>query len=211
MLLSTLKQKNLQQNLTSTRRPIDRRTTGKMAIQGGGDEQSDPSYDRKSELQAFDDTKAGVKGLVDAGIKKLPRMFHHQPENVSTKTGARLDFPVIDLEKDRREVVDGVREAAATWGFFQVVNHGIPATVLDEMFAGVRRFMEQDVEIKKQFYTRDFSKKFQHNSNFDLFSSPAANWRDSFYCATAPNPPPPQELPQVCRLVRLGLFVKSVD
>ena len=27
-----------------------------------------PDYDRASELKAFDDTKAGVKGLVDAGV-----------------------------------------------------------------------------------------------------------------------------------------------
>ena len=30
-------------------------------------------YDREIELKAFDDTKEGVKGLVDAGITEVPR------------------------------------------------------------------------------------------------------------------------------------------
>ncbi|XP_026432331.1 1-aminocyclopropane-1-carboxylate oxidase homolog [Papaver somniferum] len=32
-------------------------------------------YDRYEELKTFDETKAGVKGIVDAGIAKIPRMF----------------------------------------------------------------------------------------------------------------------------------------
>ncbi|KAK4388175.1 1-aminocyclopropane-1-carboxylate oxidase1 [Sesamum angolense] len=171
----------------------------------------EPKYDRKSELQAFDDTKAGVKGLVDAGVTKLPRIFIHPPENlrdIKNPTKTHFDFPLIDLDgvdenpRIRQEIVDRVREASETWGFFQIVNHGVPVTMLEEMLDGVRRFNEQDTEIKKQFYSRDFTKVGFH-SNFDLFSSPAANWRDSINCAIAPNPPQPEELPAVCREIMI--------
>uniref|UniRef100_A0A2N9IHW1 Uncharacterized protein n=1 Tax=Fagus sylvatica TaxID=28930 RepID=A0A2N9IHW1_FAGSY len=37
---------------------------------------------RFQELKAFDDSKAGVKGLVDASIAKLPRIFVRPPEEV---------------------------------------------------------------------------------------------------------------------------------
>lgn len=182
---------------------------------------NDENYERKSELQAFDDTKAGVKGLVDAGITKLPRIFLHPPEilnDIRTPTATQFNFPVIDLEsleKDpsvRRIVVDGIREAAETWGFFQVVNHGIPVRVLEDMLDGVRGFMEQDAQIKQHYYTRDFRNKFRFNSNFDLFSAPATNWRDSFYCVLAPNPPHPQQLPQICRYLTIYklLFLNSL-
>lgn len=40
------------------------------AAGGGGDD-----YDRLSELKAFDDSKAGVKGLVDAGVTTIPAIF----------------------------------------------------------------------------------------------------------------------------------------
>lgn len=161
-----------------------------------------PKYDRRSELQAFDDTKSGVKGLVDAGVTKLPRIFIHPPENVkdiTTSTKTQFSFPVIDLAGERDEIVGEVRRASETWGFFQVVNHGIPSSVLDKMVDGIRGFNEQETEIKKRYYVRDTPRKFGYNSNFDLFSSPAANWRDSVYCFITPNPPSPEDLPLVCR------------
>ncbi|WMV25366.1 hypothetical protein MTR67_018751 [Solanum verrucosum] len=39
------------------------------------------NYDKMSELKAFDDTKAGVKGLVNAGITKIPQIFILPPIN----------------------------------------------------------------------------------------------------------------------------------
>ncbi|KAL3359721.1 hypothetical protein AABB24_016306 [Solanum stoloniferum] len=140
------------------------------------------SYDRMSELKAFDDTKAGVKGIVDAGITEVPRIF-------------------VQPTKIEECIVDKVRDASETWGFFQVVNHGIPLSVMEEMLQGTRRFFEQDVDIKKQYYTRDNTKKVVHVSNFDLYSPsvPATNWRDSIFCLMAPNHPSPEELPIACR------------
>ena len=168
-------------------------------------------YDRKSELKAFDDTKAGVKGLVDAGITQVPRIFIQPPDHISyiqsNLIKPQLSFPVIDLDGididpiQRKEIVNKVRDASGTWGFFQVVNHGIPVSVLEEMIDGVHRFYEQDNEVKKQWYSRENSGKTRvvYNSNFDLYTAPAANWRDSFYCSMAPNHPKPEELPPPCR------------
>lgn len=170
------------------------------------------NYDRKSELKAFDDTKEGVKGLVDAGITEIPRIFYHQPDeysinNTSDSEEAQFRIPVIDLEglldpTKRKEIVAQVGEASETWGFFQIANHGIPANVLEEIMDGVRGFHEQDTQVKKQFYTRDhLSSPVVYNSNFDLYSAPSTNWRDTFLCYMAPTPPKVEELPQVCRYV----------
>ncbi|KAJ9700634.1 hypothetical protein PVL29_006103 [Vitis rotundifolia] len=149
----------------------------------------DSDYDRKSELIAFDDSKTGVKGLVDAGVAKIPRMFIHPQHNLcekSVSTNAQLRIPIIDLEgvnSDailRAKIIDKVRNACETWGIFQIVNHGILKSVLEEMIKGIRRFNEQDTEVKKEFYTRDFSKKVIFLSTFDLFQAPAATWKDFF-------------------------------
>lgn len=167
-------------------------------------------YDGLSELKAFDESKTGVKGLVDAGIIEIPHFFHHQPDNLesfsSVSGDTQLSIPVIDLkglitgdEICRKKIVEKVREALETWGFFQIINHGIPDSVLEEIKEGVRSFYEQDTEVKKAFYTRDTSKPFVHNSNFDLYKVPSANWRDTFFCPMAPHPPKPEDLPSVCR------------
>ncbi|XP_027165097.1 1-aminocyclopropane-1-carboxylate oxidase homolog 1-like [Coffea eugenioides] len=169
-------------------------------------------YDQEKEIRAFDETKAGVKGLVDAGINKLPRMFIHPESGLEKSISAwkgTFSISVIDLEgmdKDpvrRKEIVDKVRDASERGGFFQVVNHGIQVSVLEEMIQGARRFFEQDTEVKKKWYTRDRTKRVVYNCNFDLYSPTAANWRDTAYCFTAPNPPAPEELPDVCSKILL--------
>lgn len=167
------------------------------------------SYNRAAELKAFDETKTGVKGLVDAGISKIPRIFIHPSNNNENNPSLSSDPPkndvsiqIIDLteaREDRKDIVERIQEASQTWGFFQVVNHGIPIMVLEEMLEGVRRFNEQDIEVKKGYYTRDVTKKVVYNSNYDLYSGLSTNWRDSFYCLMAPHPPTPQELPSICR------------
>ncbi|CAI9277735.1 unnamed protein product [Lactuca saligna] len=160
-------------------------------------------YDRPTELKAFDQTKTGVKGLVDAGIRQIPRIFIHPPET-SPKTSTIFEIPVVDLgSTDKASTVEKIRAASENLGFFQIVNHGIPVTVMEEMLQGVRRFHEQDVEVKKEFYTRDLSRTVVYNSNFDLYSSPAANWRDTVFSFMAPSPPPPEELPEVCRDIQI--------
>ncbi|CAL5031941.1 unnamed protein product [Urochloa decumbens] len=191
---------------------------------------SDGYDDRRRKLQAFDDTKAGVKGLVDAGVTSIPRIFHHPPESLkdivtpcppSSCTdggGGAFAIPVVDLSSAvrREDVVAQVRRAAGTVGFFHVTNHGVPAELMAGMLAGARRFNEGPVEVKRALYSRDRDRKVRFGSNFDLFQSEAANWRDTLFCDLAPDPPPPEELPEALRdviteygdaVMKLGLRV----
>lgn len=163
-----------------------------------------------SELKAFDDTKSGVKGLVDSGITRIPRIFIEKERtdldqsSLSEKSESKI-LPLIDLDginrssEIRPEIVEKIRSASEKWGFFQIVNHGIPEDVLDEMRDGVRRFFEQDDQVKRQFYTRDITQSFVYNAYFALNPRTACNWRDSFTCSMAPHPPHPSHLPVTCR------------
>ncbi|KAL1536068.1 deacetoxyvindoline 4-hydroxylase-like [Salvia divinorum] len=158
--------------------------------------------ERSKEVEAFDETKSGVKGLVDAGIARLPRIFVHQEYIQEDKTICDLSVPVIDmgsLSSNRGEIVDQVRAAFEEWGAFKIVNHGIPTSSMSKAMEAVKEFHEQETEAKKQYYSRDYLKKVVYNSNFDLHTNAVANWRDSLYLIMAPNPPTPQELPQIFR------------
>ncbi|KAL6610104.1 hypothetical protein ACP70R_040073 [Stipagrostis hirtigluma subsp. patula] len=179
------------------------------------------AYDRQRELQAFDDTKAGVKGLVDAGVTAVPAIFRHPLDSFSlpllpaaTDDGVAT-IPVIDLSRAqarREEVGRQVKAAAETVGFFQVVNHGVAGELMAEMLAAVRRFNEAPAEAKRPYYRRGNARKVRFSSNFDLFRSPAANWRDTLFCDVAPEPPRPEELPEAVRhvMVEYGDAVRKV-
>ncbi|KAG5106833.1 hypothetical protein AAZX31_15G240800 [Glycine max] len=167
------------------------------------------SYDRKSEIKAFDDSKTGVQGLVENGVTKVPLMFYSENSNLNDGvTGAsysKISIPIIDLtgiHDDpilRDHVVGKVRYACEKWGFFQVINHGIPTHVLDEMIKGTCRFHQQDAKVRKEYYTREVSRKVAYLSNYTLFEDPSADWRDTLAFSLAPHPPEAEEFPAVCR------------
>ncbi|KAK4357040.1 hypothetical protein RND71_022650 [Anisodus tanguticus] len=165
-----------------------------MAGSNNGRTQLDDSskYDRKSEVQAFDDSKVGVKGLLDAGITKLPRMFLHNQPVVEKKSDpvTKFSIPVIDFE--------GLGKTAAQRADI-IGHHEIPSSVMEKVLEGVRNFHEEDPKVKKDFYSHDVTRKFTYNTNFDLHKLPTANWRDTLYCVMAPNPPDPDEIPEICR------------
>ncbi|PIN24314.1 hypothetical protein CDL12_02963 [Handroanthus impetiginosus] len=166
----------------------------------------DQQCDRIEMLKAFDEKKAGVKGLADLGLLKIPKIFVRPSEELAqefTHKGTQIQVPVINLSgildtDRRRQIVEELRIATETWGFFQVVNHGIPLSVLDGMIDGVRKFFDMDLEERKKYYTRDITRRVRWHSNFDLFASRTANWRDSL-SISFPDQIYSDELPHPCR------------
>jgi len=166
-------------------------------------------YDKKTELKNFDESKVGVQGLVENGVTKVPRMFYCEQSDINNGTASelnpKLSIPKIDLtgiHDDpalRDEVVRKLQNACEKWGFFQVINHGIPFHVLDEMIKGTCRFHQQDPKVRKEYYTRDLTKKVVYLSNFTLSEDQSAEWRDTLAFFWAPHPPKIDELPPVCR------------
>ncbi|PIN26797.1 Deacetoxyvindoline 4-hydroxylase [Handroanthus impetiginosus] len=158
------------------------------------------------DLKAFDDSKAGVKGLVDSGIERIPPIFVHDKakleEDYSICHNSQSKVPGIDFDDintNRAQNIVKNRDDREKWGFFQVINHEIPARVINRMIDGVGRFHEQEAELKKQYFTRDQTQKFMYFSNFDLYQAWAANWRDTISCLLAPDSPKDKDLPPVCR------------
>ncbi|KAH0931948.1 hypothetical protein HID58_009065 [Brassica napus] len=141
-------------------------------------------FDPYMERKAFDETKEGVKGLVDAKITEVPRIFHAPKDALTDKKPSVPDLaiPIIDFASVHVDTAS--REA-----------------VVEKIEDGGRRFHEEDPEVKKRYFSRDLANKnFVYHSNFDLYgSSPSVNWRDTFACYIAPDPPTPDELPVTCR------------
>ncbi|KAH7844292.1 hypothetical protein Vadar_026537 [Vaccinium darrowii] len=109
---------------------------------------------------------AGVKGLIDAGMVEVPKIFIRPPDELSEYLRSpqiETQVPVINLGNiretlSRERVVNKVRIVSEEWGFFQVVNHGIPSNVLEEMIDGIRMFREEDPDEKRAAFTRSDEK-----------------------------------------------------
>ncbi|KAK2989369.1 hypothetical protein RJ640_005831 [Escallonia rubra] len=174
-------------------------------------------YDRHKDIKQFDDRKIGVKGLVDSGITSIPRFFHHPPETRPAPTPTSrpdLAIPTIDLSAPRAAVIRQVHHASSTLGFFQIINHDIPQSLLHSLIVSIKSFNEQPAELKSPYYHRDPSRGgAAFSTNFDLYQSKAASWRDTLQMRLAPTPPNWDFVPDVCReavaewdtaVVRLG-------
>ncbi|GMI79045.1 hypothetical protein like AT1G06620 [Hibiscus trionum] len=160
-------------------------------------------YDRAEEVKRFDESKIGVKGLLDSGLTTIPSIFIHPPETLSDlkpkPKQQSVAIPTIDLSGPRSTVVEQVAAASRTFGFFQIVNHGVPVQVLDRMIGSIRAFHEQPTDVKAKFYTRDIATGVNFISNVDLFHSKAASWRDTLQIKLGPTLPELENIPEVCR------------
>jgi len=78
-------------------------------------------------------------------------------------------IPVIDINRlSARTTLSELDSACRNWGFFQVINHGIPGDVIDHTFTAAREFFHQPTDAKRSilrtkdnpfgFYDRELTK-----------------------------------------------------
>ncbi|OMP04937.1 Oxoglutarate/iron-dependent dioxygenase [Corchorus olitorius] len=163
-------------------------------------------------IKDFFETRAGVKGLVDSGITKIPNIFIYppEPETLLPKSSfendqalalqiPEIDFQGFEFESEpaiRTKIVDSIRDAAQTWGMFRMVNHGVPVSIMENMLDGVRRFHEQPLEAKKAWYSRQErgQRIFDRNTNVKV-----AAWRDTVACEFPHGVIDEEIIPEICR------------
>ncbi|KAF3432122.1 hypothetical protein FNV43_RR26861 [Rhamnella rubrinervis] len=165
----------------------------------------DADYDRANEVKLFDESKKGVKGLVDSGLTTIPRFFIYPPETLSDlkpdshTRPESISIPIIDLSGSRSAIVDQISRAAREFGFFQIINHGIALETIERTISAIKAFHEQPTEIKAPFYRREVRNCVRYFSNIDLYHSEAASWRDTLHVMLGSNPPAAGGLPEICR------------
>ncbi|KAK6164551.1 hypothetical protein DH2020_001415 [Rehmannia glutinosa] len=147
-------------------------------------------YDWEKEVEEFEKTKAGVKGLVDSGITKVPKFFIHTAERLinrgSTRDGLQVQIPVIDFQGIERGAIGG-------WRLSMRFCNGC-------YIESTRRFHEQPKEAKMDLYSSDGRRNVRfYTINGNFRKSDVASWRDAFSCTFMDGVVDPEVIPPVCR------------
>lgn len=112
--------------------------------------------------------------------QELPPEFIRPEEEqprYTTFQGAAAEVPVVDFGGEESEnLVKSVDEASSKWGLFQIVNHGIPNEVVENLQRVGRQFFELSNE-EKMVYAKDPDSK-----NIDGYGSRLRNgWVDHLF------------------------------
>ncbi|KAK6284017.1 hypothetical protein POUND7_002969 [Theobroma cacao] len=134
-----------------------------------------------------------VQELAKEPITKIPHRYLRPEQEPHSVLGDELlpSVPIIDLQKlVAGDFVDSERKrlhsACKDWGFFQVVNHGVGSSLLEEFRLEIENFFNLPHEEKKLLWQQPDN----HEGFGQLFvvsEEQKLDWSDMFYITTLPH------------------------
>lgn len=91
------------------------------------------------------------------------------------------EVPVIDFftssRGDTKEIVWEIGNACRKWGFFQVINHGVPLELSKRMVKMAKEFFDQPIEEKKKVKRDEGNSMGYHDSEH---TKNVRDWKEVF-------------------------------
>ncbi|KAK6918956.1 Non-hem dioxygenase N-terminal domain [Dillenia turbinata] len=119
--------------------------------------------EKKFEPVSQNERTKGVKYLVDGtpNLVSLP-LLYALPSPKCPKPATDASIPVIDLsglngsdDQKRSLTIKEIGSACEEWGFFQVKNHGVKISLMEEMVKAVEEFFNLPLEEKNKYASND--------------------------------------------------------
>ncbi|XP_058785842.1 protein SRG1-like [Vicia villosa] len=129
-----------------------------------------------------------VKELVKQPITKVPERYLQPNQDSIVVSNTNSSVPVIDLTKllsnDPAEL-QNLDRACREWGFFQLINHGVNPSIVENMKIGVEKFFNLPMEEKKKLWQTP--NEFQgFGQLFVVSDEQKLEWADLFNIITFP-------------------------
>jgi len=135
----------------------------------------------------------------------VPDCFVVPPDQLPPAASAAVSLPVVDMSGSHDEVRRAILDAGREFGFFQVVNHGVPQQLLQDMEAVCDEFYDLPAAEKAHLYSEDKQKPNRLFSGTTYETGGHKYWMDCLRLAfsfpvgdsTAGWPDKPQRLREV--------------
>jgi hypothetical protein len=129
----------------------------------------------------------------DGGVdsQQVPeRYLSKDPASADEEVAAGAAIPVIDLDRliDPRSSSEECAKLASAchhWGFFQLVNHGVPDEVIGNLMSDVAGFFKQPLEAKKECAQQADSLE-GYGQAFVVSDDQKLDWADMLYVQVQP-------------------------
>ncbi|XP_055828445.1 jasmonate-induced oxygenase 2-like isoform X2 [Solanum dulcamara] len=120
-----------------------------------------------------------VQSLSDSGISTIPTKYVKPPnERPSLSKINDVNIPTIDLEGNNN--YEEISEACRDWGFFQVVNHGLPPELMEEAQQVWREFFHQPMDVKQSY--ANTPKTYEgYGSRLGVEKGAILDWSDYYF------------------------------
>ncbi|KAH7847202.1 hypothetical protein Vadar_023205 [Vaccinium darrowii] len=112
--------------------------------------------------------RVSVKTLVESlGLTSIPSSYSYSL-NPNESAGSEPDetIPTIDFSlltstdpHQRSKIIRDLDRACREWGFFMLVNHGVPKSLMKETLDGCNQFFNLPMEEKKEYEGRTFGSR----------------------------------------------------
>ncbi|XP_015893479.3 2-oxoglutarate-dependent dioxygenase 19 [Ziziphus jujuba] len=131
-----------------------------------------------------------VKSLAESlNLTTIPSTytFINNPRDLETVDLDNPDeqIPIIDFSllyssnpHQRSKVISDLGKACEDWGFFMVINHGVPKEVMDSIIEGCRGFFNLSEEEKLEFKGKQVSDPIRYGTSFHASAEEVFFWRD---------------------------------
>jgi len=126
-----------------------------------------------------------------ASNQLLPERYIRSEDDRSSllNTSSQIAIPVIDMEllsgenDCRQKEIEKLAMACEEWGFFQVVNHGIPGSLMEQMKRIAREFVLLPLQEKVEYAVQEHE---GYGQAFVFSEDQQLDWSDLLYLTIMP-------------------------
>ncbi|KNA03706.1 hypothetical protein SOVF_206470 [Spinacia oleracea] len=106
-----------------------------------------------------------VQELIKTAVEQVPERYRYQLSNKSVDKNdiEYMDSPIIDLSllsasssSQCDEELQKLRSVLSSWGCLQLINHGLPSSLLDQIREAGKEFFALPAEVKQCYRTSDW-------------------------------------------------------